>query len=169
MLLMGGIGSTATYDYVKKIASMNLNVHLLICLGNNEQLAKDIRKISFNKSVSITIIPFTLRISDLMAVSDLLITKSGPGTINEGIYMELPMLVDCSRSMLAWENANLNLVVQNHLGDAVKSLDMLEGLLNKYINNKTYYALFKAALARHPKPDFNSIFKRTVAKMCPVN
>src|SRR3972149_5676114 len=116
MMLMGAQGSRASYEFAKKIAKLKLPAHLLVCLGKNEELKSKINKIKFNSNISVTTIGFTSRISDLMAASDLILTKPGPNSISEAMYMNLPMILDGSTKILFWEKLNIKLVKANKLG-----------------------------------------------------
>lgn len=136
MLLMGGAGSNGMYDYVKQMLRMKLPMHLIACVGKNEQLARQITK-KYNKlckssSVTLTVVPFTKRVSDLMAVSDVLITKAGPGTIYEALHMKLPVLIDCTTPLLAWEKANATFIEEHGFGHRINHIRELSSLLKHY-------------------------------------
>lgn len=167
MVMMGGAGSFASYKYAQKIASMNLNIHLLICIGKNEKLIEKISQIPLQKEVTLSCIPFTNKISDLMAVSDLLITKPGPGSVNEALYSELPMLIDKTGPCLFWENGNVDLVKENQWGDVVTSFDQLEEMIKKYME-KTYYERVKQALRSYDRKDFSKNIMQIITQLCPV-
>jgi len=169
MIMMGGVGSHLTYNYVKKITRMkNINAHLFVCVGRNTELTKKLGKLKSEPGISVSIIPFTKQISDLMAVSQLLITKTGPGSIDEAIHMQLPMLLDKTNPILFWERANVEMVTQERYGDVVKSFSQLEGLINKYINDKTYYATIKNNLKKHAPYIFDQEVIKLVTQMCPA-
>lgn len=169
MIMMGGAGSDVAYTYAKTIAEIkNINAHVLVCVGRNIQLSKKLSRIKPEPGISLSVIPFTKQISDLMAASHLLITKPGPGSINEAIHMKLPMLVDSTNPVLFWERANIAVVKNHNFGDVVKRFSQLEVLLDAYINNKEYYALIKANLENHAPDRFNEEIKKIVFDMCPV-
>lgn len=170
MILMGGAGGQAAFDYVQKIATTNLNAHLLVCTGRNKSLQTKIEQFVHKKcspNISITIVPFTSRVSDLMAVSDLLITKPGPGSINEGLIMKLPMLIDKTSPTLFWEQANIDYVESRGYGKTIKSLRSLPSILEKMIHDKEYYQSFKTTLNKFPQHNFAQNIKPIVFSMCP--
>ena len=170
MILMGGAGGQAAFDYLQKIASTNLDAHLLVCTGRNKSLHNKIEKFVQKKcppNISVTIVPFTTRVSDLMAVSDLLITKPGPGSINEGLIMKLPLLIDRTSPTLFWEQANIDYVESRGYGKAIKSLRSLPSTLEKMIHDKEYYQSFKKTLHQFPQHNFAQNIKPIVFNMCP--
>jgi UDP:flavonoid glycosyltransferase YjiC (YdhE family) len=79
---------------------------------------------------------FTDRISDLMAVSDVIITKPGPGTINEAIAMKVPILLDNTDITLFWERANVDFVLKYGVGQKIKKIRQVKDLLVTYLKDK---------------------------------
>ncbi len=169
LLLMGGVGVGATYNYARKISKMNLPIHLVVCTGSNKSMYKRMQKIQRRSNVSMTVVPFTQRVSDLMAVSDLLITKAGPGTINEAVFMDLPMLVDKTTSLVYWEEENIKFVEQNNFGQSVLSFRRLENTIKKFVEDKQFYMSFKQSLVQYPKQDFDSKITHLVQELCPLS
>jgi len=170
MLLMGGAGSNTLYSYADQIFSMNENIHILACAGKNERLKRKLSKLSVKQKkspVTMTIIPFTKRISDLMAISDLLITKAGPGSINEAIHMNLPMLIDRTGPVLQWEKTNIQLVQKHGFGNIVKYFRRLDRTIKKHMYDKTFYRTLKNNLYRYPKKNFQKNISRIIHSMCP--
>lgn len=133
LVLMGGAGSQATLMYAKALSQIEHPAHLLLCTGKNAGVVDQIKKINFPKHITYTIIGFTNRISDLMAISNLFITKSGSVSFCEGIYMNLPMLLDATSPVPTWEQSNHVILKEAGGGDSVKSYkdlaDMVDGLL----------------------------------------
>lgn len=162
MILMGGLGSYASYLYAKKIAAMNVNTHVLVCTGRNTAIADKIKKIKCTPGVSITTIPFTKKIADLMFVSNLFISKPGSGSVSEAVHMKLPMLLDSTCSALNWEQANLTLVKQHGWGDVVYKFKDLEPMIKKFVTDKKYYNNIKTNLKKEPPYRFNKKLKQLI-------
>ncbi len=167
MILMGGAGSQATYRYVKKINTMKLPVHLLVCTGNNQEMRTKLEKLQKKASTSMTIVPFTQKIADLMSASDLLITKAGPGSINESIYTNLPMLIDNISPLLWWEKENISFVERNHFGQAITSFKALEVTIKKHLNNQVFHTQLNDNLHAYPKQNFDANIMQLVQSLCP--
>jgi len=137
VLLMGGAGSKSTYTYTKKICKYKMPVHLLVCIGRNEAARAKIDKINPKNGVSKTVIGFTDRMSDLMAMADLLITKAGPNSISEAIYLNLPVLVDGISSTLPWEKINIKFVEKHKLGLVARNdKEIKDGILKLAFDEK---------------------------------
>ncbi len=135
LVMMGGAGSKSSYEYARKVGEMELSTHLIICTGRNEKLKKDIEKIKLHESNSMTVLGFTEKVADLMAMADLIITKPGPGTINEAIAMKLPILVDNVDASLFWERANSQMVVSYGIGEKIKDYKQMRTVLRTFLND----------------------------------
>lgn len=135
LIMMGGVGGDIAYEYAKKIGGMNLGAHLVVIAGRNNKLKKDLEQLKLHPSNTLTAFGYTNRISDLMAVSDLVVTKPGPGTINEAIAMKLPMLIDNTDISLFWERANVDIVLKYGIGQRIKKFSQVKDLIGSYLKN----------------------------------
>jgi processive 1,2-diacylglycerol beta-glucosyltransferase len=68
-------------------------VQVLVVCGHNEKLYMQIKEISKRASNPVQVFGYVQDIHELMAISDLVITKAGGLTISESLAMELPMLL----------------------------------------------------------------------------
>jgi processive 1,2-diacylglycerol beta-glucosyltransferase len=68
-------------------------VQVLVVCGHNEKLYMQIKEISERASNPVHVFGYVQDIHELMAISDLVITKAGGLTISESLAMELPMLL----------------------------------------------------------------------------
>ena len=85
-----------------------------------------------------SIVGFTERISDYMAVSDILITKSGTLSVCEAIYMNLPMLLDATSTILPWEQFNHTFIKQHNFGESITDYAMIEPMISALLQIKVY-------------------------------
>lgn len=138
MILMGGAGSYATYRYVKELSTYKDPIHIIACLGRDENIAKLIDTIKLPHHITISKVGFTSRISDLMSISQVIITKSGPGSICEAIASKLPMIVDKTNDIIRWENLNIDFVKKYNLGSILCNIKDLNNELDKLLNNLCY-------------------------------
>lgn len=138
MVLMGGAGSYACYKYVKSLSRYKYPIHIIACIGREESLRASINKIKLPPHITLSIIGYTNRISDLMAISDVLITKSGPGSICEAIASNLPMIIDKTNDIIRWENMNVDFVKKYKLGEVLTNMRNLHSTLDKLLSNFDY-------------------------------
>ena len=135
LIMMGGAGGDTAYEYAKKIGAMNLGVHLVVISGRNTKLKKDLEQLRLHPSNTLSAFGFTDRVSDLMAISDVIVTKPGPGTINEAIAMKLPILIDNTDTSLFWERANVDIVLKYGIGQRIKKFSQVNDLLTTYLKD----------------------------------
>lgn len=110
MMIRGGNGSAQFLDTVELLHKSPIPLHMVICVGKNEDVAKKLSKLKLPEHLSMTIVPFTKKIADLMAASDALITLPSPTTCSEALHMGLPILFDMTQPTLFWERRTVDWV-----------------------------------------------------------
>lgn len=155
LIMMGAAGGDTAYEYAKKVGELDLDLHLVVMAGRNNKLKKQLEKIELSPSNSMTVFGFTNRVSDIMAVSDLIITKPGPGTINEAIAMKLPILIDNTDTSLFWERVNVDFVLKYGVGQKIKKFRQIEDFLISYLNDPQVMLQTKKSFVEVPANQFH--------------
>lgn len=155
LIMMGAAGGDTAYEYAKNVGDLDLGLHLVVIAGRNSKLKKQLEKIELSPSNSMTVFGFTDRVSDIMAVSDLIITKPGPGTINEAIAMKLPILIDNTDISLFWERANVDFVLKYGVGQKIKKFKQIEDFLGSYLNDPQVMLNTKRSFVEVPSNQFH--------------
>lgn len=155
LIMMGGAGGETAYEYAKKIGNMNLGAHLIVIAGRNNKLKKEVEQIKLHPSNSLTAFGYTERISDIMAVSDVIITKPGPGTINEAIAMKLPILIDNTDMSLFWERANVDMVMKYGVGQRIREFSQIQNLLTTYLKDAETKGSLEQSFTTAPANQFH--------------
>jgi processive 1,2-diacylglycerol beta-glucosyltransferase len=159
MIMMGGSGSKRIFYFVKNLVACTKPIHIIVCLGENKFLKRKIEYLKIPQNISISCIEFTDKISDLMAISDILITKSGPSSLIEAIKMELPVLIDGTTKYLNWEKYNAKMVQEYKLGEVIKNYGYTLKHVENILFNLGYKNQIKKNLRGLKLPDFNRNFK----------
>lgn len=155
LVMMGGAGGRSVYDYTRWIGALPLGLHLIVVAGKNQALRRQLETLPLHPSNTLSVFGYVQRVSDLMAVSDVLVTKPGPGTINEAIAMKLPMLLDDAGSSLFWERSNVDLVLKGGIGEKVKRLRQLGPLLTLYLTDRFCQHNVRDRLMKVPSSAFH--------------
>lgn len=142
-VLMGAVGSQALYMYVQELREITIPFHVIVCLGRNEALREKIAAVSLPSHITLSIISFTEKIADLMAVSDICMTKAGSVSVAEALYMNLPIILDGTSKSLIWENFNLYFIQHNNFGDTIVEKNQIRPVVQKYLRDQNYRALIK--------------------------
>ncbi|HSX04533.1 MAG TPA: glycosyltransferase [Rhabdochlamydiaceae bacterium] len=166
LLMMGGAGAKRCMQYAKKIAKMDLKTHLFVCMGKNSDLADKLAKIKKHPGNAVTVLPFTEKIHDLMTLSDLLVTKPGPGTINEAIATRTPVLLDAIGGVLFWEKINIDLSLERGIGKPVRNFSELESNLKDLLFNHDSYQKVREALKNLQPSQFIYKIQPLIDEMC---
>lgn len=135
-LLMGG---SLGLGEIKKLFLILLksphNFQLVIVCGKNVKLKKQLERIYFKSMSSkrALIIGFTEKIDELMAISDLIITKPGGLTITESLTMKLPIAI--ISPIPGQEEKNATFLLNSGVGIRVTDVKDIERTLYQLLGN----------------------------------
>lgn len=166
MVFMGGAGSMTSYRYVRVLARMGIPLHMIIVLGRNERLKRNINKIMLPEGVTMTLLGFTNRIADLMAMSDVLITKPGPGSVCEALESNVPMILDATQGSIWWEETNIDFMTKHGFAIRLNDVLHLEKELPRYIKkNSPFVSGVKKKMKEFKREQFCKTVKPLVEEM----
>ena len=166
LIMIGGAGGDATYQYAKTLGQIQMGVHLIACAGRNKEMADDMRKIKLNRSNSLTVMEFTDQIPELMTIADLIITKPGTLSTTESLAMQLPILMDCTNPVIDWEQANIDLIKNYGVGSDIKELKQTEMLVRDYLYDTELRYRVQQAYQKMPANRFNESISKVIDEMC---
>jgi UDP-N-acetylglucosamine:LPS N-acetylglucosamine transferase len=165
MILMGAAGSSKVVQHLRRISQMELPLHVMVCIGNNEKIRKNIKKVKLPDHISLSIIGFTKQISDLMAIADVLISKSGPTSLCEAFQMRVPLLIDAVSTTLEWEKAHIEFVKKYQLGEVLTSYRRLKGTLTRMLSDKEHLHGMSQRMSRFSNHEFPLKIKSCIAQL----
>ncbi len=168
MLMIGSVGGKKIIEYVKELSKSDNKMHILVCMGSNKKIENSLQKIiTQSKSATFSLISFTNKVADLMAVSDLIITKPGPGTIEEALQMKIPLLLDLTSPVLFWEKENVTFALSHEFAHSIKKVKQVNKLIDYYFDENSYEKLKKNINSYHS--DFPAKLTSLVRELCPNN
>lgn len=165
ILMMGGQGNTNVELFARQLAQLTIPAHIIIFTGKDLTIRTHVERIQFNKNLSTSIISFTDHVSDLMAMGDLLITKSGSVSFCEGIYLHLPMILDATATILYWERLNHRLLQEHDWGTSLRRTEDLLSATMNILKNPAYDQAIKESLKRYPKSRLDQELKPLIEKL----
>ena len=138
-ILKGKLGSSSIFNIVKSLSQIKRPIHLMVCVGTNLLLKKKLSKLNQTELFTQSIVEYTSLISDVMAVSDMIITKPGSTSIMEVFSLNKQLLIDAtySKKQLRIELFNCNFCLDNALGEVITDIADFEMILEKIILNKS--------------------------------
>jgi processive 1,2-diacylglycerol beta-glucosyltransferase len=165
LLLLGAVGLQSLYEFTQELAKLKNPAHLIICTGRQKEVKEKIDALSLPAHITKTTVSFTNRMSDIMAQADLFITKSGSVSVCEGLYMEVPMILDATTDLLAWEKANHQFIQQHGCGTILQQLNELAPLVDSILSDKTKLATYKKNLQALEKKHGGNQVKQLIWQM----
>jgi len=165
MLFMGSLGSSEIKEYVKRLLTITTPFNLIACIGKNEQSKTDLERLTVPPHISMKIVGFTTRIADYMAISDVLITKSGTLSVCEALYMNLPLFLDATSTLLPWEEFNHHFVKKHVFGLSITKYDNVAPLIQNVFQHPDELMLYKRNIEKLPKKNFGQELMNLVKKI----
>ncbi len=166
MLLAGGSGAYKMQTHLEHLMHTKYPIHIIACSSTNDELAQAIEEYAEDlpDHITLTHVPYMEKISDMMAVSDVLITKSGPSSLCEAFQLQIPVIVDATSTILDWEKSHVNLVEKRRLGKVIRNMNELDSALDTIFHDKKYIDQVKASLTHFDNSDFIVRLKELIAQ-----
>ncbi len=92
-MLSGGFGVGPMEKMLKTLDACKSDIQVITVCGHNKELYKNIDAMKSTLKYPITVLGFTDKVPELMAVADLMITKAGGISVTEALVMKLPMIL----------------------------------------------------------------------------
>ncbi len=191
-LILGASGNRRLLQYTQELAKLmnedfSLPLEINVCVGRNEKIRQVILAWFLEKgglvvketTAFITIQTtnglvfhlrkFTKDIIEIMVCSDLIITKTGSCSVNEGIYLGRKLLLDntdtSSARHLFWETFNLHFVRKHGFGDVFYQISEMTTLIRVLLKEDMGHPVVSGAF---PIPDFRKNITKVVADLLGV-
>jgi len=135
LLMGGGCGLFGqNLKILDKIEEIETSLQIIIVCGHNQKLFHRLKKRIVNSKHRIILKKYVTYVNELMAISDLLITKPGGVTSSEAIAMDLPMLL--IDPLPGQEEDNASFLTEAGIAILATCHDDLKPTLNELITNK---------------------------------
>lgn len=145
----GGDGIGRLYETARAIASRVPGVQLLLVAGRNRALQQ--RLLATEWEVPAKVYGFVHNMPELMAASDLVVTKAGPGTLAEAFTVGLPIIV--SGYIPGQESANARYVTENMAGAFLQEPDEIASTIREWIADSSRLDRMSQNAGKLARPD----------------
>lgn len=136
LVTSGGVGSGQLRELVLDLDRAYPGQQLLVVTGKNAALRQEL--LSLGLRPGIHIYGFVNNMEELMAASDIIITKAGPGTLMEALVMRRPVIVTEAVGMQ--ERGNIDFVLNHELGLFCPTRDRIVPAIADLIDPQAYAA-----------------------------
>lgn len=131
----GGVGSGRMMkDLVLRLEETFPEVQFLVVTAKNRALYDELQQAKQHAHTHIY--GFVTNMEELMAASEVVVTKAGPGTIMEALVMRRPVLV--TEAVGLQEQGNIDFVVNNRLGYFCPTIEKIVESLGVLIEPDAY-------------------------------
>lgn len=162
MIMMGAAGGAVTSDYVDELSQSSLSLHMIVCVGRNDELYKRLTAKKLPSSIGCTVLNFTDKTAALMSIAELLITKPGSVSFNEALHMQVPFILDATKGILRLEAFNVALTKKYKLGKVITDISKLNAAVTRFLTDKEYVQSRKDAMSQFPQHNFSHYIQNKV-------
>lgn len=118
-LLFGGKGSPEMAPLAERLLARDPGWTVVAICGDNPGLLEQLAPVEATAGGRLRRLGFTDRVAELMAASDVLVTKPGPGSLAEAFHQQVPVVVTRNVHTIPQERFNTDYVARHGLGRVV--------------------------------------------------
>jgi hypothetical protein len=115
-LLFGGKGSPEMAPLAERLLAADPAFRVIAICGENPPLFEQLASLEARATGRLVRLGFTDRVAELLAASDLLVTKPGPGSLSEAFHQRVPVVVTRNLHTIPQERFNTEFVRDRGLG-----------------------------------------------------
>jgi hypothetical protein len=150
-LLFGGKGSPEMAPLAEALLAEDPALRVIAVCGDNPPLYERLAAPAAASGGRLQRLGFTDRVAELMAASDLLVTKPGPGSLAEAFHRRVPVVVTRNVHTIPQERFNTELVAREGLGLVVSHWREIPPAVAGLVRQPERLAAMRARLAARPQ------------------
>ncbi len=163
MILLGSAGSDNTYTIARELHKLNTPCHVLFCIGRYTAIHDKITALPLPDHITIQVIEFTQDIADLMAVSDMFVTKPGPNSMSEALQMDVPIVIATFGRTLLWEKFNIGYVTKHGFGKVADTVNDIYRTIKELLESPSRLKIIRERIAAREKKDIHKTIQEALA------
>jgi 1,2-diacylglycerol 3-beta-galactosyltransferase len=136
LVTSGGVGGGNIRELVVALDHAYPQQQFLVVTGKNAALREELQALGLGPNVRIY--GFVDNMEELMAASDIIVTKAGPGTLMEALAMRRPVIVTQAVGMQ--ERGNIDFVLNHELGAFCPTVERIVPAIGELMDPTTYSA-----------------------------
>ena len=149
-LLFGGKGSPEIAPLAERLIDQDGKTRVIAVCGDNPALYASLAPLDARSGGRFKRFGFTDRVSELLAASDLLVTKPGPGSLSEAFHRRLPVVVSRDIHTIPQERFNTELVERRGVGLVVHGWREIPAAVARLARDPARLQAMRAALEALP-------------------
>ncbi len=149
-LLFGGKGSPEMAPLAERLLGTDPAFRVVAICGDNPALFGRLAPLEARTGGRLVRLGFTDRVAELLAASDVLVTKPGPGSLSEAFHQRVPVVVTRNVHTIPQERFNTDLVRDRGLGLVVAHWREIPGAARRLFRDPAERAAIGGRLAGLP-------------------
>ena len=149
-LLFGGKGSPEIGPLAERLLEQDGGLRVVAVCGDNPGLFESLAPLDAASGGRLKRFGFTDRVAELLAASDLLVTKPGPGSLSEAFHQRVPVVVTRDVHTIPQERFNTEFVERRGLGLVVRGWREIPAAVARLAGEPWRLAAMRAAIAALP-------------------
>jgi 1,2-diacylglycerol 3-beta-galactosyltransferase len=166
LLVGGGDGAIGLGAAVTAVGQSDLAAQMIVVTGRNQQLRAQLEQNQRDFRVPARILGFVDNMPDLMHASDVIVTKAGPGTINEAMACGLPIIL--TGAIPGQEEGNIDFVRDHQIGVLARTPALVVSALRELLTpDNQRQAELRANVRALSRPEASLDIARLILKHLP--
>jgi 1,2-diacylglycerol 3-beta-galactosyltransferase len=150
-LLFGGKGSPEMAPLAEALLDRDPSWSVVALCGDNPALLDRLAPLQERTGGRLRRLGFTERVAELMAASDVLVTKPGPGSLAEAFHQRVPVVVVRNVHTIPQERFNTGYVAHHGLGLVVRHWREIPGAVTRLHHDPAARQAIRERLAALPE------------------
>jgi 1,2-diacylglycerol 3-beta-galactosyltransferase len=149
-LLFGGKGSPEMAPLAERLLAADPAFRVVAICGENPGLFERLATLERDAAGRLVRLGFTDRVAEILAASDLLVTKPGPGSLSEAFHQRVPVVVTRNVHTIPQERFNTDFVRDRGLGLVVSHWREIPAGVRRLLRDPAERAAIQERLAALP-------------------
>ena len=111
------------------------------------------------------VIGFTQDIADLLATTDIFVTKPGPNSISEALQMNVPIIIATFGRTLSWEKFNITYITKHNYGIVAKTIHDVYRAIQDLLSSPSKLTAIKNNIKAREKKDIRHTIQAAMARI----
>lgn len=135
LIMGGGLGLGGLDEIVRCLGTMEQDIQMLVVTGANSAIQESLARLVAGMVTAVKVFGFVNNVPELMAASDLIVTKPGGVTVAEALATGLPLII--WKPIPGQEERNTSFLVKKDLAVLVEDLQELVPMVSLTLQGKS--------------------------------
>lgn len=164
LIMGGGQGFGPISTIINLLDKSNVDFQEIITTGSNYKLYKLVNKRLKHHKKRIKLLSFADNVDELMAVSDLIITKPGGITTAEALAKNLPMVI--VNPIPGQEQSNTRYLIEKGAAVSIENIYKISAVIEDLLSNPKKIEQMSECASKISKPDSASDIAKLLLDLC---